>query len=311
MPTLQILTKNNENTIRKTLESVKDLGFDMLIGDLGSTDKTIKICSEYDAEIVNVMTNEDFSSIRNDLVRDGLNMYLHPWEVLLKGHKKIRELEKSTHFFVVQNGILTKEIRLWKDKKFENPIYESITDEDAECDANIVIIADQEPDCSIEKIEICKKWLKKKPTSPEPYYYMAFSYLGARRVQEFMSFASQYLAMDERLSMSSIMIRYNIAKVQLYQGKLEEAAKNILTCVAFHPNFAEFWCLLGDIFYKQGKYEKAKHMYENAIIIGKRRLNTDKNPIEINKYDKYPKKMIANIDEIRKNTVLIGAKTVF
>jgi len=304
------LIKNNEKTIRKTLESVKDLGFDILIGDLGSTDKTSKICSEYGAEIVNVKANEDFSSIRNGLVRDGLNMYLHPWEVLLKGHEEIRELKKSTHFFVLQSGILTKEIRFWVGKKFENPIYESITDEDAECNPNIVIIADQEPDCSIEKIEICKGWLKKKPTSPEPYYYMAFSYLGAMKVQEFMSFALQYLAMDERLSMSSIMVRYNMAKVQLYQGKLEEAAKNILTCIAFYPNFAEFWCLLGDMFYKQVKYEKAKHMYENAIIIGKRRLNTDNNPVEINKYYKYPKKMIANIDEIRKKTVFIGAKTV-
>ena len=44
--TTHILIKNNRNQIEQTLESLKELDCDILIGDLGSTDGTIDICKK-------------------------------------------------------------------------------------------------------------------------------------------------------------------------------------------------------------------------------------------------------------------------
>ena len=67
---------------------------------------------------------------------------------------------------------------------------------------------------------------------------------------------------------------------------------------------AEFWCLLGDIFYKIKQYDKAVEFYDNARIIGQRRLMDSDWPMEISKYSSYPEKMIESSKEIIKNTVL-------
>jgi tetratricopeptide (TPR) repeat protein len=61
---------------------------------------------------------------------------------------------------------------------------------------------------------------------------------------------------------------------------------------------AEFWCLLGDIYYKQNKYEKSIAFYQNAMDLGSRRKNSDTWPLEISKYKTYPSKMINNCNKM-------------
>lgn len=71
---------------------------------------------------------------------------------------------------------------------------------------------------------------------------------------------------------------------------------------------AEYWCLLGDVYYQQSSYEKAKHFYENALVMGARRLRTDAWPMEISKYKAYPNKMMAACDRILAETRVITAR---
>lgn len=310
MITTQILVKNNEKTIKKTLESIMSLDSLIIIGDLGCTDSTIEICKKFKTEIKEIKWENDYSKARNQLISEGVNFYIEPWEILIKGHEHLTSHSNSIHVSVFQNDIISKEIRLFKDNKFENPVYESINDEKAEYDANIVIYAGKAPDCNEEKIQICRKWLNSKLAKQEPYYYMACSYLFNKQYDDFISFANQYLIMNKNNNISSLVLNYNMAQVKFYQNKLQEAVKHVLYCISFQPTFAEFWCLLGDMFYKQKKYEKAKSMYKNAIIIGSRRANEDLYPIEIKKYEEYPNKMIKNIENIFKNTNLIGQKSI-
>jgi tetratricopeptide (TPR) repeat protein len=308
MATLQILTKNNEETIKNTLESIKNLGFKIIIGDLGSTDSTLSICSDYNVEIIKLKLESDYSKARNELIREGINFYIEPWEVLIQGHDKIKELESSSIFYILNEKFVSKEIRLWENKKFENPVYETISDKNAKCFPDVVILSSNPPDKRKERIEICKKWLQANPTRPEPYYYLSCSYLADKQLKEFKSTARKYLAINRDLDMSSVLIYYYLAQVGLYTNELQESVKSVLTCIAFHPTFSEFWCVLGDLLYKQGNYEKAKQIYKNAIIIGKRRLNDDNFSIEIAKYEEYPQKMINNIDNLEKEFSLIGSE---
>lgn len=303
---VQILTRNNARTIKKTLESLTGLNCKITIGDLGSTDETLKICSSYNVEIKKINWQEDYSKARNELITDGFNFYIEPWEVLATGHDRLNSLDKSKHFYCINNNIVSKEIRFWTEGKFKNPIYETIVDKEAQFDSGVVLVSSEAPNNIEEKIKISKKWLNDKPTQSEPYYYLACSYLAKRMYKEFFTYANQYLLMEnKKLNASSIMLFYYIAQIKLHTGMLHESATNVLTCLSFCPAMAEFWCLLGDIFYKQEKYEKAKSMYENALIIGKRRIQADEYPIEILKYNTYPNFMIENIKKIKEKIGLV------
>ena len=245
MLTVQILTRDNEKTVGRTLESVGGLGARVLVGDLGSSDRTREICSDLGAEVVPLKFGGDFSRVRNELLGSGLNMYMEPWEVLVRGGDAILGLESTSMFYVIQNNIVSKEIRLWGGSTFVNPVYETIVDPDAVCVPEVVILSSGSPGGTDEKMAICRRWMGRRPTEPEPYYYMACSSLSTRRYEDFFSFASKYFAMEPSPGVSGTMLCYYMAQVQFRMGMAKDAERNALLCLSMHPTFAEFWCLWG------------------------------------------------------------------
>lgn len=306
MITVQILVRNNEKTIEKTLDSIQNAGASVIIGDLGCSDNTLKICKSRGAEIVKPRWNRDYSLVRNELSKEGMNFYLHPWEYIASGSELLSSCVGDSNVYVIQNGIVSKEIRIWdKKSKFTNPVYEAIENENAICLSDLIIVSEGAPDLRKEKSSICKDWISEKPTNSNPYYYMAISCLAERNYEEFYIYAKQYLDIDKNARASAIMLRYYMAHIEMHKGNLKSAFENLSTCLCYLPQFAEFWCLMGDIFYKSTDYKKAKCMYQNAITIGKRRGSGDSYPIEIEKYQQYPKKMINNIDVILKSSKIV------
>lgn len=100
--------------------------------------------------------------------------------------------------------------------------------------------------------------------------------------------------------MSAIMTNYYCSMVQCYIKKnYQEATRFLIPCLAVRPAMAEFWCLLGDIYYADNQNQKAKCFYENASILGTRRLKNDGWPMEISKYKTYPEKMIEACDKMQ------------
>ena len=45
--TIHIMTRNNESTIEKTIESVFNLNYKIIICDIGSKDNTVSLCNKY------------------------------------------------------------------------------------------------------------------------------------------------------------------------------------------------------------------------------------------------------------------------
>lgn len=92
---------------------------------------------------------------------------------------------------------------------------------------------------------------------------------------------------------SATMLRYYIALIKF--GIFEDyqsALKQIIMCIEHNPLMAEFWCLLGDMYFKNKHYMKSKAFYDNAVILGNRRLQLDDWPMHISKYKSYPEKQI-------------------
>ncbi len=100
--------------------------------------------------------------------------------------------------------------------------------------------------------------------------------------------------------MPSIMNRYYYALICLQKTtKVKPTLQNLSVCLSVKPLMAEFWCLLGDVYYHRlRKFDFAKEFYENAILLGSRRLKLDKWPMDVSKYKDYPEKMINSCNKI-------------
>lgn len=299
--TIQILVKNDQDTIENTLKSIIDLDAKIIIGNLNSKDGSIKICKKYNTEIINFNNIKNLSEIRNQLYEENSwNMYINPWEIFLGGHELVNSLpddKNCCYINILENNIITKELRFWKNTKFKNPIFETLV-ENKSIKNNKIFFKSLKNKKDID-YNLIKEWQDKNPLSHEPYYYLCFYHLSNKDYKNFITCSDYYFAMHSKNDISSIMLRYYLSQIQLHITKqIDKSAKNILICLSCCPTFAEFWCLLGDILYNQKSYEKAKCMYQNAILIGKRRSNNDLFPIEIKKYKDYPTQMIENINKI-------------
>lgn len=303
------MTKNNENTIENTLNSITSLECDILIGDLGSTDKTVKICKSYKINPKIINFEGSYSAARNILLeysKTKWNFYLHPWELLASGHISIKNLDSESNALrirVLQNNIITKETRLWNNLKFKNPVYETLTADADILNDGLIFISKNPVEDYQEKIKIINRWKQFDILSSEPLYYEALTKLSMGKYDEFSALTEKYL-FSEKTGVSVILIKYYLAFVYFYIFKnTTKAYTHILACLLAAPLMAEFWCLLGDIFYYGKKYEDAAIWYENGIILGSQRLNADEFPIDIAKYKTYPEKMIASCKEIISKSV--------
>jgi glycosyltransferase involved in cell wall biosynthesis len=301
MLTIQILTKSNEKTIKATLESVAGLNGQVVVGDLGSTDGTIDLCLNMGAKIVklgDVPRNEARNSLIEKYGSDK-NMWLHPWEAIAQGHGEIRKWNgKCLNVGILQGKSLSYDVRMWSGKHhFINPIYERLDINDAQT-SPVTIYSMGSVDFN-DASKWIDWWKDNKPLSPEPYNYQAYILLANSKYEEFIKIAEHYLFMEKETSISTIMMRYYYAMVQLVHRKsYKPALQNLNLCMCAKPLMAEFWCLTGDVYYHLlHKFDQAKEFYENAIIMGSRR-KFDAWPMDINKYSAYPKKMIDSCEKL-------------
>ena len=297
--TIHLLIQNNQETIKQTLESILPLNAEIIIGDAGCRDQTLKICKSYGLTIQKVSTH-DRSKTRNELVKNSKTtwqFYLEPWEILLSGCDKLSELTQSNkpqsyHCDILQGDSITKQVRFWHKEcglYFINPIFETINMDRSEYVE--VMIYKSKPD--IFSQDYIEKWKTVSPIATEPYYFQAFAFLAQKKYKEFLNHAEHYLFHEKKQKISSTMMRYYTGIVKcLHENNVEAAIKDALICIAEQPLMAEFWCLLGDIYFHAKDFENSKAFYENALLLGQRRLRGDRWPIQISKYEEYPKEMI-------------------
>lgn len=306
MKSIHLLTKNNHSTIQATLESILPIGAHVFIGDLGSSDKTheicLKTCKGTDMDFYPLNEN-DRSIARNKLIKianSDSNFWIEPWEILVQGQDSLAKFnKKSGYVSILQSKILSHDIRLWDGSiKFVNPIFERLNIKEAE-DTPILISSNGGTNYE-DSIKSVLKWRIDQPFSPKPYYYHASLLLSRGEYDEFLSVADHYMFVEKTSSMSLIMTRYYYAMVQIIHKKnYKPALQNINLCLCEKPLMAEFWCLMADVYYHLlHKFKGAKEFYENAMILGAKRLKTDKWPMDISKYRSYPQQMIQSCDAI-------------
>ncbi|MHA2046009.1 MAG: tetratricopeptide repeat protein [Candidatus Thorarchaeota archaeon] len=302
-----ILTFNNADTIANTIGSISSLESDVYVIDIGSTDDTVEICRNLNIRINVVEKCENLSDIRNESLENDWILYLEPWEMLATGKDVILDIcnqnkPSAYHFNVFQDTAITKEVRLWHKNlnvKFINPVFEYPQSENSQFLEKVALYSNGESKLNDVETRV-ENWRKSLPIAAEPSYYKAYVLMSQKKYPEFVQAANSYLA-QVRSGKPMVLMTYYLASVLFYIiGDTQQAVRNIMNCIICKPTMAEFWCLLGDIYYKQDKYEKSVTFYQNAMDLGSRRENSDTWPLEIGKYKSYPLQMIDNCHKMIK-----------
>lgn len=297
--------KNDEGYIENSIKSLLPLDGDILIADLGSKDNSINLCERLGAKSIKIGLNNDFSAAKNKLIQHAKTewiMFVEPWEVMITPKEEVLSLFEKPGVYrskIIQDEMITESINLWScDNKieFHNPVFETINSDSQKTN---IYFSSKENNRNEINSKILEIWRNRMPLSSSVSYYWSHKLLIEKKWDQFINEASSYLFKEKEDIMPITMTRYYLAMVQAVVKKnYNEAVKNIVFCLSVRPLMAEFWCLLGDIYYSNKKYEKALTFYENAIILGSSRMNGDEWPVEVAKYKKYPQKMIESCEKI-------------
>lgn len=291
------------------LDSCKQINGNLFVYITSNDHKPYKIAEKYTGNIKYLPFANDFSKIKNKIIQDTESEWLffvEANEKIIRGAKDVENLCNDSNIYrinLIQENIITKPIRLWnksKNLQFQNPVYESIKSEGL-C-TNIFLQNNLVDNFDLNK-ELLNLWQQKTPFAIEPLYYKSCLYLTKFQWDDFINTANEYLFKENKKQASYVMTKYYLGFVFCHIKKdYQKAIKCVIECLSLKPIMAEFWCLLGDIYYALDNFYKAYSFYENAKLLGSRRLKNDEWPFHIDKYKTYPESMMNNCQDILKKT---------
>ena len=131
-----IIAKNEESRIEQCLSSLKPYGFEIVVVDTGSTDRTKEIAARYADKVLDFAWCDDFSAARNYSLREASNN----WIFMIDCDESVKylDLEELTYFrkhladsvgsvsrenLVTENGTLTLNNTDYTERFFDRRLY--------------------------------------------------------------------------------------------------------------------------------------------------------------------------------------------
>lgn len=117
---LVMIVRDEENVLRRCLESIKDLVDEIIVVDTGSVDATKAIANEYGAKIFDYKWNYSFSEARNFALEKATS----DWNLVLDADEYLTcECRDEIHTFINNNNSIGRIKRLDKFKDKEGDSY--------------------------------------------------------------------------------------------------------------------------------------------------------------------------------------------
>ncbi|MGH0951064.1 tetratricopeptide repeat-containing glycosyltransferase family 2 protein [Bacillus mycoides] len=284
---LCMIVKNEEQTISRCLESVKDIVNEIIIIDTGSTDKTKELVKNYNAKIYDFKWIDNFSAARNFAFSKATQKYilwLDADDIIEQKDKEIFLHLKSTldpkidavsmkynltfdtegnPEFSVKRYRLVKRNKNFQWKGFVHEYLEVYGNLIA---SNINITHKKEKTYTDRNLNIYKKHLAegKKFSSRDTYYYAnecKDHKLYAIAIEWYTKF------LDENKGWVEDNIRACLKKAEchLKLNNIKQAIYSCLQSFIYDTPRGEICCQLGYIFLEKNEYDKAIYWYHAAI----------------------------------------------
>ncbi len=291
-----MIAKNEEKNIEKCLAAVKPYGFEIIIADTGSTDRTKEIAARYTDKIYDFTWIDDFSAARNFSLAHVSNDYvliLDCDEViasldtellfsLISQHpESVGRLSIDNHYISNQTDMVYQDRlgRFFNRKffHFESPIHEQITHNTKGMhyeSYDIPLLVDHvgylgsvtDLRSKVERNNtLLFKELEKDPENPYLYFQIGQSYNMIYDYENSYVYYQKALGYDvnpDEEWVQMMIIAY--ANALLHTGRQAEALQLEAVYDAFATT-ADFFCIMGQIYLANEQYVKAMMEFIKAI----------------------------------------------
>ena len=288
---LVMIVKNEEETLEKSLMSVKELVDEIIIVDTGSTDKTREIALRYTEKVFRFPWCNDFSKARNFSISKAAN----EWILILDADEVITEYDKNQiERFCNESNYLVgriKRINIYEDKygtkkyiervnrffnknnfEYEGIIHEQVVSKNREeyntinIDLHVEHIGYSKAVLSktnkiSRNIELLKIAREKEPKDPYINYQLGKSYfMGKDFHMAKKSFEEALLVLESfKYEYTQDLVEsygYSLINLELY----EEALK-LYEYEKFYCNSPDFLFILGIIEMNNGRFKKSAELF--------------------------------------------------
>lgn len=293
-----IIAKNEEKRIEKCLASIKPYGFEIIVVDTGSTDRTKEIASQYADKVLDFVWCDDFSAARNFSLREASNNWIFMMDC--DEWIKVIDVEELNYFrkhhadsvgvisrenLVTERGQLvlnnTDHTERFFNKKlyhYTGIIHEQLTPirgKEFPCLLLHTTIEhtgyDMTPEQQIAKSErnltLLRKQLEQEPENPYVYYQLG---KGCEIVDDYKS-ACEYYGKGLYFDLDP-SLAYVQAMVTSYGNALlrTEQAETALDFEQIYDEFAvstDFVYLMGHIYMANAMYPQAIEQFHKATTM--------------------------------------------
>ncbi|MCI8358437.1 MAG: glycosyltransferase [Lachnospiraceae bacterium] len=293
-----IIAKNEEKRIEKCLASIKPYGFEIVVVDTGSTDRTREIAGKYADQVLDFAWCDDFSAARNFSLRAASNN----WIFMLDCDEYIKtiDVEELNYFrkhlsdsvgsvfrenIVTENGVAvinnTDNTERFFDRRlyhYTGMIHEQLTPKHGgEISAYLLKTTILHTGYDMTKEEqtakyqrnftLLKKQLETDPENPYLYYQLGKSCEIIEDYADACVYYGKGLSFDldpELAYVQAMVVSYGNALLRTGQAEAALGFEGIYD--AFSP-LADFVYLMGNIYKENQMYEQALEQYQKAIGI--------------------------------------------
>lgn len=289
-----IIVKNEESRLGRCLESIKEYGFEIIVADTGSTDKTREIAESYGARVFDFAWCDDFSAARNFSIRQAS----FDWIFVLDSDETIERLnlEEMEYFrkhlqqaagSVTRRNQITKESgvtfqtdnteRFFSRKYYHytGRIHEQLTPRhgrEMQCFLlNTVLWHDgydmtqqQRREKADRNISLLEKQIGEEGAGPYLYYQLAKGYEIREDYAQACIYFDKALEYDVDTGLAYVQEMITSYGDDLLRIGEKEAALGLEAVYESFQESADFLYLMGRIYQENGWYDKALIEYGKA-----------------------------------------------
>lgn len=305
---LAMIVRDEENCIKRCLDSVIGLVDEIVIVDTGSTDKTIEICRSYNAQVFPYPWNNNFAEARNF----GLDKVTQDWVIWLDADEEIaqdnrnqlndKELFDNYHALAVplinfygemvdhDQVVKIAQPRLFRNNlgfRFENKIHEWLNlsaayEKNRVGFLNLEIYHYGYMNSQVENkqkfsrnVSLLLQELKEEKNHAWTHYYLAAEYYRSNEFNTAFEHVNQSIKLfiDEGIIPPPSMLYSLKYSILMETGSWEGAWPAIKSAVQMFPDYVDLRFYMGVILYYKKMYQEALDCFKECIKMGENNLN--------------------------------------
>lgn len=281
-----MIVRDEEDTLSRCLDSVKDLVDEIIIVDTGSIDQTKEIAKKYTSNIYDFQWIDDFSAARNysfsKATKDFI-LWLDADDVILEEDrlkfKKLKEkLDTSIGTVLLQYNLGTdaegrplctyyRERLVNRSLNFiwHDPVHEYLVPAGKIIKMDIAITHKKIKKKSSRNLEIFEKWIEKgNELSHRNYFYYARELNSQQKYSEAIKYYEKFLEQEGGLFSNYIDTCLDLSRIYVKQSNRKKAIKTLLRAFEYGIPRAEICFELGRLYSEEKDYKKAISWFDIA-----------------------------------------------